>query len=50
LHALNECIEIKNRIGSKEEYFDMMVQLKIVLNEEIINLDESVKKIDALIP
>ena len=28
----------------------MMVQLKIVLNEEITNLDASVKKIDALIP
>ena len=50
LHAIHECIEIKDKIGSKDEYFDIMIQLKQMMNEEVIDIDASVKRMDELIP
>lgn len=49
MHAIHESIDIKNKIGSKEEYFDIMAELKAVMNEEIVNVDDAIKRMDALI-
>lgn len=49
MHAIHESINIKNKIGSKEEYFDIMVEFKAVMNEENVNVEDAIKRMDALI-
>ena len=49
LNATYQAMEIRDRIGTKDELFDIMAHLKISQNEEVKDVDESIKKLDALI-
>jgi hypothetical protein len=49
LHSVHEAKEIKERIGTKDELFEIMADLKISQNEKVKDVDESIKKLDVLI-